>query len=286
LEMRTLPQVTLDITEPAEPARLDLAKAARLRAALGAGGEELFGLLRDPDPDLIRCALKNPHLSEEHLLALLKRRNLPEQLIRGIHRVPLFAGSRRLRIALAGHPNAPGAILAALLPQLFLFELVTVMQLPGASPDQKLAAERAILKRLPETEIGSKITLARRGSPALLEALLREGEPRLCAAVLANPGLKESGVLSFLNSPAATAETISAVARHPRWGSRPNLRYAMLRNRKTPAVWFTLFLPTLGLSELKNLLGSKRLAAEQLAAVQQELGKRGASSRQSPPQLR
>ena len=256
-------------------ATLDTAKAARLRSALNAGADELFGLLQDPDPDLIRCVLKNPHLSEEHLLALLKRRSLPEQLIRTVHRGALVAGSRRLKIALAAHPNTPGAVLASLLPQLFLFELVTVMQLPGTSPDQKLAAERAILKRLPETELGNKITLARRGSPALLEALLREGEPRLVSCVLANQALKEAGVLSFLNSPAATAETISEVGRHARWGARPNLRFAMLRNRKTPAVWFTLFLPTLGNSELKNLTGSKGLAADQLAAVQQELEKRG-----------
>jgi len=261
-------------TDPPRPERVDLAKAARLRLALEAGAEQLFALLQDPDPDLIRSALKNPHLGEEHLLALLKRRNLPEQLIRTMQRLAPVAGSRRLKIALAGHPNTPGSILSALLPQLFLFELVTVMQLPGVTPDQKLAAERAILKRLPETELGNKIALARRGSPALLEALLKEGEPRLIDAVLANPRLKESGVLSFLRSPAATAETISAVGRHPLWSSRPNLRVAMLRNRKTPPVWFTLFLPTLGSSELKNLLGSQRLAADQLAALRQELERR------------
>ena len=264
--------------EPAGPQRLEPAKAARLRAALEAGCEELFALLEDPDPELIGCALKNPNLREEHLLALLKRRNLPEQAIRTMHRKAPGGVSRRVNIALAGHPNTPGQVLAALLPQLFLFELVAVMQLPGSTPDQKLAAERAIMKRLPETEPGSKITLARRGSPALLEALLKEGEQRLVDAVLANPALKESGVLAFLSCPAATAETISAVGRHPRWGTRPNLRLAMLRNQKTPAVWFTLFLPTLGNPQLRNLAGSKGLAAGQSAAVQQELEKRRASS--------
>jgi hypothetical protein len=250
------------------------------------GGAELSILLQDPDPDLIRGALKNPHLGEEHLLAILKRRNLPEQLLGGIHRGALAAGSRRLMIALASHPNTSASVLAALLPQLFLFELITVMQLPGVSQDQKLAAERAILRRLPETELGNKITLARRGSPALLEALLREGEPRLVAAVLDNPRLKESGVLSFLKCPAASADTISAVGRHPRWGICRNLRFAMLRNRKTPVVWFTLFLPTLGRSELRDLSGSKTLSPGQLAAVRQELEKKSGASRPSRPRLR
>ena len=259
-------------TAPAEPEKLDPARAARLGLALRADGQTLFALFQDPDPDLIRSALSNPQLGEEHLLALLKRRNLPEQLIVTIHRKA--PGSRRLKIALAGHPNTPPPVLSALLPQLLLFELVTVLQLPGGAPDQKLAVERAIAKRLPETELGSKITLARRGSPALLEALLKDGEPRLVDAVLANPRLKEPGLLCFLRCAAATAETISAVGRHPLWGSRPNLRFAMLRNRKTPMVWFTLFLPSLATRELKNLLGSQGLSADQRSEVRQELGKR------------
>lgn len=265
-------------TPPASSDRLDLAKAARLRQALETDAEKLFTLLQDPDPDLMRSVLRNPNLGEEHLLALLKRRDLTEQLIKTMQRLPPVAGSRRLKVALAGHPNTPASILSGLLPQLFLFELVTVMQLPGVSQDQKVAAERAILKRLPETELGNKITLARRGSPALLEALLKEGEPRLVEAVLANPRLKESAVLAFLKSPTAGAETISAVGRHPLWGSRPNLRFAMLRNRKTPAIWFTLLLPKLSNSELKALSTSPGLTPQQTAALRQELKRRGDSS--------
>lgn len=190
----------------------------------------------------------------------------------------LVDGSRRVKIALAGHPGTPVSLLATLLGQLHLFELVSVVQLAGASADQKLAAQRAILKRLPGTELGNKIALARRGCGAVLEALLVEGEPRTVAAVLANPGLKESGLVAYLNTPAATAETISAVARHPRWGGRPSLRLAMLRNRKTPPIWFTLFLPSLATREIKALPGSQRLGARQLEAVQGELERRVATS--------
>jgi hypothetical protein len=231
-------------------------------------------MLRDADPELIRSTLKNPHLNEAHLLALLKRPNLPEGLIRSIYRVPQLAGSRRLKIALAGHPATPAPILAELLAQLHLFELTEVLRLPGAPPDHKAAVRQAILRRLPDTELGAKISLARRGTAAVLEALLGDGTPRLVAAVLANPGLSEVNLQAFLRSPAATAETISAVARHPRWGVRPKRRLAALRNRKTPAIWFTLFLPALGSAEVKALLGSKGLAPRQLEAVREELEKR------------
>lgn len=242
--------------------------------ALRAQGEELSVLLRDADPDLIRGVLKNPNLGEAQLLALLRRRNLPEGVLRAIYRVPRLAGNRRLKVALAGHPATPAPLLAELLAQLHLFELVALLRLRGASPDQKFAAQQAILKRLPDAELGTKITLARQATAPVLEALLAEGEPRLVDALLANPGLSESSLLAFLRSQAATAETISAIARHPRWGVRPKLRLAALKNRSTPAIWFTLFLPSLGSAQVKGLLDSRGLSPRQLEAVREELGKR------------
>ena len=239
----------------------------------------MFGLLRDADQDLIRSALQNPELGEAHLFALLKRPNLPEGVIRGIYRLPQLAGSRRLKIALAGHPATPPPLLAELLAQLHLLELAAVARLPGVSPDHRGAAQQAMVKRLPDTETGTKITLARRGSGAVLEALLAEGEPRLVDAVLANPALLESSLLALLRSGTVTAETISAVARHPRWGVRPNIRLAALNNRNTPPIWFTLFLPSLGSAELKRLRGSQGLAPRQLEAVLEELEQRGDPSR-------
>lgn len=256
------------------PPKLDQAKALRLRQALEADGDRLFALIRDPDPDLVQSALGNPQLGEEHLLALLKRRDLPEQLVKSIER-KAPPGSRRLKMALAAHPSTPASLLSAILQQLFLFELVTLLQLPGTPPDARYAAERAILKRLPETELGNKVALARRANPEILAALLNEGEPRLVDAVLANPRLKESGMLAFLKSPAARAETISQVARHPLWGARPNLRLAILRHRATPLVWFTLFLPALGTRDLKSLSSAPGLTHEQLAEVRRELARRG-----------
>ncbi|PLY02709.1 MAG: hypothetical protein C0623_03515, partial [Desulfuromonas sp.] len=60
-----------------------------------------------------------------------------------------------------------------------------------------------------------------------------------------------------------------------KWKNRPNLRLAMLKNRNTPAVWFTLFLPNLKTTDLNNLLMSKRLNPAQKKLVQGELKKRG-----------
>ena len=109
-------------------------------------------------------------------------------------------------------------------------------------------------------------------------AVPRMAEPRLVAAVLANPALSESNLLALFRSAGASAETISAVLRHQRWGVRPKLRLAALRNLNTPAIWFTLFLPPLASGELRSLLGSRTLAPRQLAALLEELEHRGGGS--------
>ena len=65
------------------------------------------------------------------------------------------------------------------------------------------------------------------------------------------------------------------VARHPRWQHRPNLRLAILKNPKTPPVWFTLFLPHLPLNDVKGLLLSRQLSRPQISLVKDELQRRG-----------
>lgn len=255
--------------------RLDPDLIRRLHKALTACGEELFQLVQEPDAEVLRAVLKNPRLGEDQLLALLKRRDLSEDLLRAIGRLGQAESSHRLKVALVYNPGTPGPLVQSLLPQLYLFELVNLCYLPGATPDQKVAAERVIIQRLPTTELGNKMTLARRATSAVVGELLKEGDSRLMEACLANPRLKEVAILQFLSSGRASADTISSIARHPKWKTRPNLKLAILKNRKTPPVWFTLFLPRLQTAEINALLASRRLGPNQKKLVQDELKRRG-----------
>jgi len=253
----------------------DAGLSRRLYQALTADGEGLPVMLGDPSPEVIRTLLKNPRVGEDHLQVLLKRRDLPEDILSALFGMRQVEESHALKVALVHHPATPGHLVLTLLPHLHLFELVTVCLLPGVSPDRRVAAERAIIQRLPLTPLGNKITLARRATPDVLEALLHEGVPQLMDACLENPRLREGSLFRFLNGPGAGAETISAVARHPRWKNRPDLKLAILKNGKTPLVWFTVFLPGLPLVVVKNLLASGRLGAEQKRCCEEELKRRG-----------
>ena len=253
----------------------DAGLARRLHLALTADNEEVFRVVTDPSMKVLRAVLKNPLLDESHLLLLLKRRDLSEELVRAVCKLPQVADSHRLKVAIVQNPNTPASIVPGLLPLLHLFELVKVCYLPGVTADQKLAAERAIIQRLPATPLGNKLTLARRGTATVVGMLLREGEPVLMEACLSNPRLKESDIYSFLNGPAATAETISAVARNPRWQARLNIKLAVLRNQKTPLVWFNVILPTLPMGEIRKLVTSRMLTGTRKNEIEKEFKRRG-----------
>ena len=262
--------------DSAKVACLDRNLSQRLYHALTTGTEDLYRVIEDPSMDVLAAALKNRAIDGTHLGRLLKRHDLSEDLLKAAYRLEIVAESHELNVALARNPGTPAAVLTMLLPHLYLFELMNVCYLTGVTPDQKLAAERAIIQRLPSISLGNKLTLARRGTAALVETLLKEGDPRLLEACLDNAHLKEAAVFSFLNGGNASAETISMVARHPRWKSRANLRGAILKNPRTPGIWYTLFLPQLNPVDVKALLGSSRLTSPQKKLVEDELKRRGA----------
>lgn len=247
----------------------------KYRESSRSGHDELFQLILDPDLDFIALMLNHPALAESHLLALLKRRDLNEELISLIHRRNKQTGlSHRLILALAKNCAISGALVRNLLPNLRLFELVDLCKLPGASPDQKLAAERAIIQRLPTTPLGNKITLARRGTSTIIAELIKEGHVQVFEACLNNPHLKEAALFQFLRGASANAETISQIARHSRWKERPNLKMAILKNRKTPDIWLTLWLPRLNLPSLNQLLSHHRSNPAKKRLIDTELKKR------------
>jgi len=247
----------------------------RLFLALTAGKDEIFQIIADPSMDVLLSALKNPLLDKNHLLALLKRRDLSAELLKAIAKHPIVSENHELKVALAHNPGTPDHLILTLLPHLYLFELVDICYLPGVTPDQKAAAERVIIQRLPTTPLGYKITLARRGTSAVVETLIKEGDPRFMEACLTNPHLKEAAIFQFLNGPNSTPEGISAVARHPRWKGRVTIQLAILKNPKSPSVWFTLFLPHLSAVDLNGVLASRRISPAQKQLVTDEFKRRG-----------
>lgn len=240
----------------------------RLYDALTADKDQLFSIVQNADSDVLLAALRNPALDEQHLQVLLKRRGLGD-IPAALYNNKRLIESYPVKFALVRHPETPPHIVLTLLPQLYIFDLIKLCQMPGIVADVHLGAERNIIQRLPTQPLGNKLTLARRGSATVVEALLREGLPNVVEACLDNPHLKEGSLYQFLSSSQATAENVSMVARSSRWKARPNIRLAILKNPRTPAIWFTMFLPGLPAATLRDLLASPRLTFAQKELVRQ-----------------
>ena len=246
----------------------------RLHHALTADRDELFAILQGQPVEVLLTAVRNPAFDEHHLLAMMKNRDLPGEVFTAVYASKRLIESSQVKFAMIINPGIPGHIAATLLPQLTIFDLLKICLIPGITPDQRLSAERVIIQRVPTQPLGNKMTLARRGTSAIVESLLREGIPRLVEACLDNPHLKEGSVHQFITASTSSAETISMVARSGRWKGRPNIRLAILKNPRTPTIWYTMFLPGLPQSTIRDLLAVPRLTFAQKELVRQALGRR------------
>jgi hypothetical protein len=249
-----------------ENASAALNQADALLEALTASKNRLFAVIQNSREEVLLAALRNPGLDHQHLLMLLKRREL-ESIIIAIYASKRLIETHSVKFALVSHPDTPPHIAKTLLPLLYIFDLLKLCLIPGISADTRQAAELKIVQQIPTQPLGNKLTLARRGTATILDALLREGLHNVVEVCLDNPHLKEGSLHQFLASSRATAEAVSIVARNHRWNNRPNIRLAILKNPRTPLIWFTTFLPGIPASTLRDLLASPRLAFAQKELV-------------------
>jgi hypothetical protein len=240
--------------------------AITLFEALTADKERLFAVIQTNREEVLLAALRNPNLDSRHLLVFFKRRGIEPFLI-ALYANKRLMESHSVKLALVAHPDTPPHIAQTVLPLLYIFDLLKLCHIPGVSADIHLAAERKIVQQLPTQPLGNKLTMARRGTAAIVDALLREGAQNIVEICLDNPHLKEGSLHQFLTSAHATAENVSLVARSSRWKSRPNIRLAILKNPRTPLIWFTLFLPGLPAATRLDLLASPRLTFAQKELV-------------------
>jgi len=177
--------------------------------------------------ELIRAA-SNPHLSEDEALALLSRRDLPAEAIEKLRHNPALANRRKVLPVIAAHPRTPKRLAITLARQMFTFELLRVVQTPGAPADVQRMCEETILTRLESTSAGERLTLARSATGKIAAALLHDAEARIREAALLNPRLTEALIVRELMQP-VSRELIDELQRNAKWSVRREIRDAILR---------------------------------------------------------
>ena len=237
--------------------------SSRDSAAAGVSPEQSPALepsVHSADSEGLKAAVSDPALTEDLALALLKRADLPPELLELLSKKSVIK-SRKVKRALVGHARTPRYVSIGLIRQMFTFELMQVALTPVVPADVKIAAEQALLNRLETIPSGAKLSLARRASGRVAAALLLDVEGGVCHAALDNPRLTEVHVTKALLAPAAGAAFVHAVCANSKWSLRRDIRVALLRNGNTPVSRVLEYARGFSPGLLREILASSRLPA-------------------------
>jgi hypothetical protein len=199
-------------------------KLALADASFSAGSDPNAPL--NPDPDA--------PLNEDLALALLERRDLPLETIERLGRDPAVMKSRKVTVALAGHPRTPRHLALRLLRHFYTADLMQFGLRPAVAADLKHYAAEQLVTRLPSVTLGERLMLARRASETVAAALLLDKEARVSRTALDNARLTEAAVTKALARRNANAAFVEAVCHHAKWSVRREIRLALLRSPHTP----------------------------------------------------
>jgi hypothetical protein len=219
----------------------------------------------------VRLQATSPGLSEEAALGLLKRPDLPADVLEVLARNVSLLKQRKVKLAIVEHPKTPRRVSLPLVRQLYIFELMQVALTPLVPADVKRAADDVLLHHLETVTAGERLTLAHRGSGRIAEQLLLDEDARVAEGALQNPRLTEASIVRALMRREMSAALVDAVCRHPQWSLRREVRIALLRNEKTPPARAAEYARSLPPAVVREILRASRLPAGVKSTVLKEL---------------
>ena len=260
-----LDRLGLMTTEPSD---------SRIATESDANAGSLEQAVHSSSAEVLLAAAADPGLSEDLALALLKRPDLPSEVIEQLNKSSALKKSRKVKLAVVSHPKTPRHISLPMVRHLFTFDLMQVALTPIVPADLKLAADDALVSRLETISMGEKLSLARRASGRVAGALVLDPELRVMKAALDNSRLTESSIVKAIMKPATSAAFVDAVSRHPKWCLRHEVKIALLRNEKTPAARAVEVARGFPPAQLRAILESSHLPASTKSCLLQALKER------------
>lgn len=198
-------------------------------------------------------------LNADLALAVMKDRTLPPEVIEKMSRNAAVMKSRKVCVAMAGHPRTQRRIALRLIRELHTFDLMQFSLRPAVAADLKRVADELLVSRLASITLGERISLARRSSAMVAAALLLDKEARVWQTALENPRLSEAAIVKALLRANATPAFVKAVCHHAKWSVRMEIRMALLRNEFTPLARALEFARRLSPALLRDILHASRL---------------------------
>jgi hypothetical protein len=221
-----------------------------------AGADALLALVLrlSSNASALREWLGGGDFEESELIGVL-RRAVPVAFLELVARTPPWSERPRVLGGVVLNPKTPRPLAQRLLPNLYWHDLAEAAASPRLEGGIRTRAEGLLKDQFDDLRTGEKIALGRLATPPLLRLLLLEADPKVLAAALDNPRLRESDLSALLQGGDGTRPLAEAVAASNRWMKSYAVRVALVLQPKTPLA--------LALSQLTSLVPRdlRRIAA-------------------------
>lgn len=199
-------------------------------------------------------ALDNRVSSAEVARLILTNRAAGAMIVARIGRNRSWMRDRQTRAAFVRHPRAPEVLARRLLLQLDWTALADVASDTRLSPLRRTSAERILSTRLAELSVGERVTLARRPSRGIVEALRTDREDSVLRSLARNPFVTASDIVRVAARPDIPSPFLSWLASSP-WIERRDVTMAVARQPRTPAADALRLLRSCSVEELTRVCG-------------------------------
>ena len=247
----------------------------RVRRAEEAREDEIMLLINDPSSRVIRALLLNGNVTEEHVLIIANRKNLPPEIFDTIFKDKRWSESYPVRLALARNPKTPLFTAISIARFLRLFDVADLARNHLIPAISRKKMESIVIDKLPTLALGVKKSLAKVASGEILLSLIEDGYPDVVKICLDNPHLIEAHLYKVINRKTTTAGTIRTISESQNWTCRYHVKFALIRNEHTPLARSVLFLNGMRILDLKELYRDPLLPVNVRPYIHRELVDRG-----------
>ncbi|NWF75000.1 MAG: hypothetical protein HXY53_00260 [Nitrospirae bacterium] len=245
-----------------------------LNLACSASEEELNKFLYHSSIRVLQRILINPNLTEDHVLILSGRRNLPFEIIESIYADNRWKDSYRIKLALCKNPKTPQRISLSLIKSLKILDLADLTRNKNIPINVRAKAEAHIIEKIISLPLGIKMTLARRASNNVLLRLIEDGMKEVVDICLESPYITEGDICKIISMKKITSQVIRQIANHPKWSVRYTVQLSLIMNNHTPLSRIVYFLSNIKTSDLRELYNFPSLPISTKPFVYRELSNR------------
>ena len=212
--------------------------------------------------------------AEGQYLKVLNRPDLPAEALEELLADRTARKYHTVRRALAGHPKTPRREAFALVATLYWRDLAFLSADARVHPEVRRAADRDLARRLPEMALAERVDVAKSAGRGTLLLLRFDSDSRVFQAVLDNRLATETDLIQVAARAETAPASLESLAAHPRWGMRPALRSALLRNPRLPVPVALSLLSRATSADLDGIRESPRISALVKACAERVLAER------------